>query len=81
MNKKSVYCTAPWNGLTVHEDGRVLTCCVGLNELAEQLKTPTVTPISLKEFNNKIQWYNKWSDQKFADLWPEVNQLIHRTLK
>ena len=80
MNKKSVYCTAPWNGLTVRED-REFYPWTGVNELAEQLKTPTVTPISLKEFNNKIQWYNKWSDQKFADLWPEVNQLIHRTLK
>lgn len=24
-----VYCTAPWNGLTVREDGKVKTCCVG----------------------------------------------------
>ena len=24
-----VYCTAPWNGLTIREDGAVRTCCVG----------------------------------------------------
>lgn len=25
----NVYCTAPWNGVTVREDGNVLTCCQG----------------------------------------------------
>lgn len=24
-----VFCTAPWAGLTVREDGHVKTCCVG----------------------------------------------------
>lgn len=27
MNK--VFCTAPWNGLTIREDGTIRTCCVG----------------------------------------------------
>jgi len=27
------YCSAPWNGLTIREDGRVLTCCVGKTTL------------------------------------------------
>lgn len=26
---KKVFCTAPWNGLTIREDGNVRTCCVG----------------------------------------------------
>lgn len=29
MHSKPVYCTAPWNGLTIREDGHVRTCCVG----------------------------------------------------
>lgn len=39
---QKVYCTAPWVGLTVREDGRVKTCCVGgtslgnLNEISIQ---------------------------------------------
>jgi len=28
-----VYCTAPWNGLTIREDGQVRTCCVGKTSL------------------------------------------------
>jgi molybdenum cofactor biosynthesis enzyme MoaA len=29
-----VYCTAPWNGLTIREDGHVRTCCAGQKSLA-----------------------------------------------
>lgn len=28
-----VYCTAPWNGLTIRENGEVKTCCVGKTTL------------------------------------------------
>lgn len=34
MTRASVYCTAPWNGLTIREDGGVRTCCVGKTPLA-----------------------------------------------
>jgi len=33
MSKTEVYCTAPWNGLTIREDGHVRTCCVGSTSL------------------------------------------------
>lgn len=29
MTQNSVYCTAPFNGLTIREDGHVRTCCAG----------------------------------------------------
>lgn len=32
-NLIDVYCTAPWNGLTVREDGQVKTCCAGRKSL------------------------------------------------
>ena len=35
MDKKSIYCTAPWNGITVRENGLVLTCCVGRSNLTD----------------------------------------------
>jgi hypothetical protein len=35
MDKKSVYCTAPWNGLTIRENGHVRTCCSGQKSLAD----------------------------------------------
>ena len=57
MNKKSVYCTAPWNGLTVREDGRVLTCCVGRKVLVD-LKIDDVNTIEqstvLQEIRNTM---------------------------
>lgn len=33
MSKTEVYCTAPWNGLTIREDGHVRTCCEGATSL------------------------------------------------
>ena len=29
----TIYCTAPWSGVTVREDGHVRTCCVGTTSL------------------------------------------------
>ena len=49
MNKKSVYCTAPWNGLTVRENGQVKTCCIGL-KLLGNLNTQSIQEIE----NSKI---------------------------
>jgi radical SAM protein with 4Fe4S-binding SPASM domain len=37
---KKVYCTAPWNGLTIRENGDVRTCCVGQKSLGNINKTP-----------------------------------------
>ena len=36
----NVYCTAPWNGLTVKEDGIVRTCCSGRTALGDLNTTP-----------------------------------------
>jgi len=32
---KAVYCTAPWNGLTIRENGIVRTCCNGISPLGD----------------------------------------------
>jgi MoaA/NifB/PqqE/SkfB family radical SAM enzyme len=29
MNSKQIYCSAPWQGVTIREDGLVRTCCAG----------------------------------------------------
>jgi len=39
MTKQQVYCTAPWTGLTVREDGHVRTCCVGNTSLGNLNQT------------------------------------------
>ena len=36
----SVYCVAPWNGVTVREDGHVRTCCIGTTSLGNLNHTP-----------------------------------------
>jgi len=38
--QNSVYCTAPWNGLTVREDGNVKTCCIGQTLLGNLKQQP-----------------------------------------
>ena len=35
----SVYCSAPWNGITIREDGLVRTCCAGESVLANLHQT------------------------------------------
>ena len=47
MNK--VYCTAPWNGLTIRENGDVRTCCVGAKALGN------INNTDIKEIQNSQQ--------------------------
>lgn len=54
MGKNSVYCTAPWNGLTIRENGRVRTCCVGLRTLAD-LNVDSVDSIETSPVLQEIQ--------------------------
>jgi len=35
-----LYCTAPWNGITVRENGNILTCCMGSTVLGNIKKQP-----------------------------------------
>lgn len=39
----SVYCSAPWAGITVREDGLVRTCCVGQKVIANLNEQPVET--------------------------------------
>jgi len=47
--QNSVYCTAPWNGLTVCEDGTVKTCCVGNTLLGNLNKQPLAEILTNKK--------------------------------
>jgi radical SAM protein with 4Fe4S-binding SPASM domain len=51
------YCSAPWNGLTIREDGRVLTCCVGnttLGNLNDQSIQEIETSPELADIRNTL---------------------------
>ena len=53
----TVYCTAPWNGLTIRENGHVRTCCVGKNIISD-LNVDRIDNIEhslvLQEIRNKM---------------------------
>lgn len=49
-----VYCTAPWNGLTIREDGKVKTCCVGRTTLGD-LNQVSIHDIRKSTTLNQIQ--------------------------
>ena len=54
----NVYCTAPWNGITIREDGAVRTCCVGGVSLGNLNHTPITEIIkspALKEIQEVIK--------------------------
>jgi organic radical activating enzyme len=46
MTDSSVYCSAPWNGLTIREDGHVRTCCGGQRSLGN------LNEVSIQEIEN-----------------------------
>jgi len=50
----SVYCTAPWNGLTIREDGTVRTCCNGRTSLGN-LNTESIESIESGEILNSLR--------------------------
>jgi MoaA/NifB/PqqE/SkfB family radical SAM enzyme len=62
----TVYCTAPWNGVTVREDGHVRTCCAGaislgnLNDhtMDQILASPKLKKIKQDMLSNKPNLQN-----------------------
>jgi MoaA/NifB/PqqE/SkfB family radical SAM enzyme len=54
MSDKKVYCTAPWNGITVRENGDVKTCCIGGVTLGN-LNQESISNILQNEQLSKIQ--------------------------
>lgn len=48
-----VYCTAPWHGVTIREDGRVRTCCIG--ETTVDLNTDPVDLIGASDGLQRIK--------------------------
>jgi MoaA/NifB/PqqE/SkfB family radical SAM enzyme len=66
MTTQKVFCTAPWAGFTVRENGQVLTCCVGkipLGNLNQQsidsiVKSPTLVEIQKKMLSGESNLEN-----------------------
>jgi MoaA/NifB/PqqE/SkfB family radical SAM enzyme len=54
MNATNPYCTAPWNGLTIREDGSVKTCCPGKIVIGNVKDTP-ITQILNNDVHTKIK--------------------------
>lgn len=48
MTAQQVYCTAPWNGITIREDGHARTCCSGSTSLGDLNK------VSIKEIESSV---------------------------
>lgn len=49
-----IYCTAPFNGLTIREDGHVRTCCIG-NVSIGNLKNESIEDIQQSPILNEIR--------------------------
>lgn len=45
-NTQQVYCTAPWNGITIRENGDIKTCCVG------QITLGNISEIPIQNIQN-----------------------------
>lgn len=65
----------------LHPEDRNLFPLQGADSLLNSLSIDRIEhPITLSEFDEKIKWYDQWGDKKFADLWPDIAQLIRRNL-
>jgi organic radical activating enzyme len=54
----------------------------GLKDLLQGLeKNSNRTVITLAEFDTKLNWYDKWSQKKFTDLWPDIYIMIRNNLE
>lgn len=67
---------------TTFDDQADLYPIEGLQDLLMGLHTPNdCVKISREQFFNKISWYDSWTkNKKFAQLWPDVDDLTQRTL-
>jgi len=65
MKHTSVYCTAPFNGLTIREDGHVRTCCAGQTSLGN-LNNGSIYDIEQSPILDKIK-QNMLSNQHDYD--------------
>lgn len=57
-NTPNVYCTAPWNGITIRENGDIKTCCVGqitLGNISETSIQDIKTSKKLLEIQNNFK--------------------------
>ena len=70
-----------WHNESLHPDDKNLYPWQGIESLISALSETGETNISLTQFQEKITWYDQWNQNKFADLWPEVIDLIHLSLQ
>lgn len=54
MTQPKTYCTAPWNGITIREDGKVRTCCAGSKVLLD-LNTGSIDDLEQSPVLKEIQ--------------------------
>jgi hypothetical protein len=65
----------------LHPEDQHLYPLQGANEIMSSLQDDLPNKfITLDKFVNKIDWYDRWSVKKFETLWPEINNLIHKSL-
>ena len=66
---------------SLHPEDQNLYPLQGANEIMSSLRDDLPNKfITLDKFVNKIDWYDRWSEKKFETLWPEINDLIHKSL-
>jgi radical SAM protein with 4Fe4S-binding SPASM domain len=64
---------------SIHPDDVDFYPLQGVNEIISGLDN-TVPTMSLKEFQDKIDWYDQWATLSFSDVWPELFASIKEKL-
>ena len=73
---KKIYCTAPWHGITVRENGIDLQ-----EDILKKLQQNSINGIVTKqEVYFQLAYYDNWNGRKFSELWPELDILLQQNL-
>ena len=66
---------------SLHPEDRDLYPMQGADDIYHALQTNQVSrAITWSEFEEKIKWYDRWGQHKYQDLWPDIYNLVRKSL-
>jgi hypothetical protein len=69
-----------WRIDSLHPEDRQFYPLQGAEQLLQSLNSESTNQIMLSAFQEKINWYNQWSDVTFETLWPNIIPLVNAHL-
>jgi hypothetical protein len=69
-----------WHINSLHPEDQQCYPLNGVGQLLQSLNSESTNQIMLSSFQQKINWFNQWSDVTFETLWPNIITLVNTHL-